>query len=88
MSDREYWHARIQESMFALRAEEYKGRINLRDHSAVAKFLIDEICYSCLREFLDSLPENDPRRIEYLVFLPENKRENPASSEFLARILQ
>ena len=84
---REYWHERLKESMFALRAADYAGVISMKDYSAVAEFIEKELVYSCLREFLDSLPEDDPRRKDYLVLLPEKKRENPAQSKSLGKIL-
>ena len=84
---REYWHARLGEAMRALRAADYDRTIDLINTSAVAKFLQDEIAYSCLREFLNSLPENDPRRKEYAVILPENRRQKPDPSGLSSKIL-
>jgi len=87
MGDREYWHAQIKEAMFTLRAADYQKKINTMDRFAVSKFLAVEIAYSCLREFLNSLPEDDSRKVEYLLLLPEDKRENPAQSKLLSKIL-
>ena len=85
---REYWHAIIKDAMFAYRAEIYSGE-NLEE-DGVGEFISQEIRYSAVREYADSLPKEGLlvdgirlTRSKILSLLPKDKRTSPASSRAL-----
>ena len=82
--EREYWYERLNDAMFAYRAEDYSGR-NFTNGS-IPEFLSREIRYSAVREYANSLPKGGLlvegvklTRSKILSLLPKGKRTSPAS---------